>query len=401
MKTRERTVNNIRTESSTSIYGVTTTNYVTVPFFTESFLVYNNGVVYPIDRTKPHAHRYSKSFISYWNGQRHSYAPPTSTTGAQEYHEYGPSGGQPTLATFTQKEIDAIVATALGRFYDRLRGSIDLSIDVWQRQQTVALARKIAVTVSYVRGHPLKALKRSYEYFVAHTKRNRFGRVRKDYRLKGKVKDASDLWLEYTYGLKPTLQTVYDTIVELARSQEPLMKIVGRANQVVRRKVVNNGYTFTWAREETNQLLSARYQYVARYRHSAGTLNLLSRFTSLNPASIAWELMPFSFVVDWFVDVGGYMRALESSILSASLFKDGYTTFTYAYEADGRWTGYTSSPTGSYQSVEKVGSYHLHQLVRELMTTSPSPKLPHFQADLSSGRLLNAAALLAQFFKGK
>ncbi len=382
------------------MYGVRSTNMVLVPSWKESFLVYNAGVVLPINRKVPHAHKFTKSTISYWNGQRHSYSPPFLSYSAQEYHEYGPSGGQPTLSTYTQKEIDAIVAESLSKFYDKLRGSIDLSIDLGQRMQTVALARKIAGAVAFVKRHPVTALKRSFDYFERYRRTKSGKLVFKGFDPRAKVRDGSSLWLEYTYGLKPTLQTVYDTIVELARSQEPLMKVMGRAKAVTRRKLVQNGYTFTWAREESNQLLSARYQHVAWYRHSAGTLNLLSRFSSLNPASIAWELMPFSFVVDWFVDVGGYMRNLESSILSASLFKSGYTTFTYAYESTGVWVGSTSDSSGSYQNVSKSGYYKLHGLDRQLMTSSPTPKMPHFQADLSSGRLLNAAALLSQYFRG-
>lgn len=404
MQSRDKTYNKYRTEVSVSPYGVTTTNNVLAAYFRDALLVYNNGVVYPINRSKPHNFRYLKTFISYWDGQVHSYAPPSGTLGAQEYHETGPSGGQPTLATYTQKEIDAIVAEALSRLFDKLRGTIDLSIDLGQRQQTIALARHIAGAVAYVRRHPLQALRRSFDYFETQKRRNRYGRtyvIRGSVTNKQRIRDASSLWLEYTYGLKPTLQTIYDTIVELARSQEPLMKVTGRAKQVSRRFVIENGYVKPWAHTENNQLLSARYQYVCRYRHSAGTLNLLSRFSSLNPASIAWELMPFSFVVDWFVDVGGYMRNLETSILSSSLFKDGYTTFSYAYETYGRWTGHLTGVDGSYQYIEKTGSYILHQLVREVLTVSPSPKLPHFQADLSSGRLLNAAALLGSFFRGK
>jgi hypothetical protein len=43
---------------------------------------------------------------------------------------------------------------------------------------------------------------------------------------------------------------------------------------------------------------------------------LLTRFGSEGPASFAWERIPFSFVVDWFLDVGGVVERLDNLIKS-------------------------------------------------------------------------------------
>jgi hypothetical protein len=40
---------------------------------------------------------------------------------------------------------------------------------------------------------------------------------------------------------------------------------------------------------------------------------LLSRFAT-SPASLAWEKVPFSFVVDWFVDLRGVLSTLDSLV---------------------------------------------------------------------------------------
>jgi hypothetical protein len=41
--------------------------------------------------------------------------------------------------------------------------------------------------------------------------------------------------------------------------------------------------------------------------------HLMSRFTT-SPASLAWELIPFSFVADWFVDIRGPLRELDNLV---------------------------------------------------------------------------------------
>jgi hypothetical protein len=40
---------------------------------------------------------------------------------------------------------------------------------------------------------------------------------------------------------------------------------------------------------------------------------VISRFAS-SPADLAWELVPFSFVVDWFVDLSGVFRLIDKII---------------------------------------------------------------------------------------
>jgi hypothetical protein len=61
---------------------------------------------------------------------------------------------------------------------------------------------------------------------------------------------------------------------------------------------------------------------VIRYRHSVRlqatllltnpNLGLASRMGLVNPLSIAWEVVPFSFVVDWFLPVGNFLENLTS-----------------------------------------------------------------------------------------
>jgi hypothetical protein len=41
---------------------------------------------------------------------------------------------------------------------------------------------------------------------------------------------------------------------------------------------------------------------------------LFSRFIATTPSSLAWEKIPFSFVIDWFVDVSGIVRKLDETL---------------------------------------------------------------------------------------
>lgn len=110
----------------------------------------------------------------------------------------------------------------------------------------------------------------------------------------------------------------------------------------------------------------------------------------------AWELVPFSFVFDWFVGVGQYLESI--SALSGLTVLDG-------------WTSQESSRTGA--SLPSLGQGSLYTsnaqpclITRRLYTRTPwmgdAPTWPRLNGfdTLSCKRLITSAALFAQQFRG-
>jgi hypothetical protein len=62
-----------------------------------------------------------------------------------------------------------------------------------------------------------------------------------------------------------------------------------------------------WLKTQTGQIKSVYVVLTFEAREDLCTT--LNDAGVLNPASVYWETIPFSFVVDWFVDVGGYLNA--------------------------------------------------------------------------------------------
>jgi len=128
-------------------------------------------------------------------------------------------------------------------------------------------------------------------------------------------------------------------------------------------------------------------------------VQVLANLTSLNPASIAWELTPFSFVVDWFFDVGGYLRALETALIYGSLFVDGFILRSYRNWGECRIDSRKDYGSDTFNIYQGSGTYQKTRYERAPLLGYPFPKLPVFKADLSSAQLLNAAALLSQHLR--
>jgi hypothetical protein len=80
------------------------------------------------------------------------------------------------------------------------------------------------------------------------------------------------------------------------------------------------------------------------YKIANPTLFTLSQYGLTNPLAVAWELVPLSFVVDWFVSVGSFIRSIQRPM--GLNFDWGYITSYIEWHADYQFM----SRTGTYLS---------------------------------------------------
>lgn len=126
----------------------------------------------------------------------------------------------------------------------------------------------------------------------------------KKYQLRPHSKDAANLWLEMQYGWLPLVHDAYAGAQALAKLLEfPLVQTY----KVRKRKAIQiasvNPYIAVgndWEFAGTT-----RTQYIARLKEA----NIPSLIGLSDPASVGWELVPFSFVADWFIPIGEYLAA--------------------------------------------------------------------------------------------
>lgn len=119
------------------------------------------------------------------------------------------------------------------------------------------------------------------------------------------------------------------------------------------------------------------------------------RWSSINPLVVAYELVPFSFVYDWIVDLGGYMRNLETSLLYQPDFVSGYTSTLVRYRSNTEFND-AYEESGWRHSISASCRYEMTGFTRSLLGNYPYPQLPMLKPELGSSRLLSAAALLRQ-----
>lgn len=200
-----------------------------------------------------------------------------------------------------------------------------------------------------------------------------------------------NLWLEGRYGWRTLLYDIEDFHAAYTRSTEDrnrtrLSERVGTnrtqniANQTNVVSMTSTGYLMT-AFHAYGVDVTARGRFVADFARAS---------YQFNPFVTGWELVPFSFVVDWLLSISSALNATSVLVLcetysasygyKLSLTKD--TTFTYVPQISGA----TSTCSGSY-----------HQEL-ELRTRTPSevPLRPFVKVNLDQWKVLDSLALTLQ-----
>lgn len=138
----------------------------------------------------------------------------------------------------------------------------------------------------------------------------RFGKILK-MPVKGRSwrKQPADVWLEYHFGWEPLIQDIHDAVsVFVEPVADTFAKGVGKAQtrKVTRTKTTDPSHWF-WL--ETSTSVDITVKTGASVAITNQNLALAGQLGLLNPMAIAWEVVPFSFVVDWFANVGTVLQS--------------------------------------------------------------------------------------------
>jgi hypothetical protein len=203
-------------------------------------------------------------------------------------------------------------------------------------------------------------------------------------------------WLALQYGWLPLLSDVNGAVEELARTMtyRPPGKTVTVSGAMQDEKNIlyesaNNFPTIKGVRK-----YDATARGTVEYEVLSQTAQFIANTGVLNPLSVAWELLPYSFVVDWFLPVGNYLNNLDYDL--GLLFTKGWLNF----KVKGTW--HIGVVSGTYQGNTDArqtwsgGSYdaEVRSFRRTTLTSFPALTVPQWKNPISLKHAANAIALL-------
>lgn len=149
-------------------------------------------------------------------------------------------------------------------------------------------------------------------------------------------KKASDIYLEGIFGWVPLMQDIYSAF-EVLSSPIACDKVSGKGKTTISNAILdstNRGVV------QTN--FSAKASLTLRLRNP--NVALLGNLGLLNPAAVMWDMVPYSFVINWFVPVGAYLSSLSD---------------LYGYEVENPFctTHFVANASGDVLVRNDVGKY--------------------------------------------
>lgn len=127
-------------------------------------------------------------------------------------------------------------------------------------------------------------------------------------------KDASALWLEYWFGWAPLVGDIQATIdvLEQVDAKDRVYRVVGRARSEWTDKLDSIYASTQYHRDYAEFAFESRLRLQVDFTISNPNMYLANRLGLVNPAAVLWEVVPFSFVVDWFVKVGDWLSSFTT-----------------------------------------------------------------------------------------
>lgn len=239
------------------------------------------------------------------------------------------------------------------------------------------------------------------------------GRIRKSYSAlrKGKLKKAAshlgvtldkrkfsgstppELWLELQYGWKPLLGDMYTLL------DKPFNEVTGSISAIATSSRSIDSGRFVAQSHTIIRSGMVKYRYHANVKVTVknSAVQAASQWGLTNPLLVAWEAVPFSFVVDWFYPVGDYLEDLgrfhgihvSDYSCTSKTEVDSFCTATY----------YTKNGVKYFGEKMVCSSRRQYRLKKRYVGAFPLTQIPSFQNPItSSGRIANALSLLAVTF---
>jgi hypothetical protein len=233
------------------------------------------------------------------------------------------------------------------------------------------------------------------------------------HQLRKVIKTASGSFLAWKFGVSPILSDMMAVQRYLPRLEDDITRHIEGDKQRFSISmevpcqftdpgwvpVIWNGHDIVSAQATGKALKSPTVRYVLVVKPKASYKTaffqkadaFLSRFAT-SPASLAWELVPFSFVVDWFVDLSGVARAVDKVVGHSPYEVVSFTrSLSYELSTQERFQ-YRSPCTGGVIADVTRGSATYKHYERTLVQSGSlpvwNPRFGKNQASISAALIL-------------
>lgn len=344
---------------------------------------------------------YDCTELKYLRGFRRVTRPVPYSHITEDVTEYsGDFGDSTSLAqtwlTVPSTQVSALYSELALKLSEKVRNQIaGWGENIGEGQKSINMIRSRAIQI----GKTLGALRHGdFAAAARHlgvSPRNGAGFYSTAFR-RDRTKAIADGWLELQYGWIPLVKDVFST----AESFERLYKNkpprgVSRVSGF--REVTEESNTpVQHCIQTTRKHAKVELKLMARYSSTSTPLRTLKELGLTNPALIAWDLLPFSFVADWFLPIGAWLGQLDATL--GIHFDVGSQTQCTENTVDIQRSASNTLYAGMIYDENSSASKRMVVINRIGLFTMPVALLPTAKNPFSVTHAANSIALLQQSF---
>lgn len=206
-------------------------------------------------------------------------------------------------------------------------------------------------------------------------------------------KKISSAYLGYVYGVSPLISDTNKLINEICEPGRTWRRYSGRASHKWETFSSGSNEFSSWTIKRTFSLKVKNQVMVTGTQSSP----LIANHATTNNLAAGWEMIPFSFVADWFIPVATWLESLDlfAGVTVKNWHESRLYTESYEYTLTHRDTYSQWSVSGGSQTFRG----QLVRFRREVKGGSPQLPLPKFKNPFSKGHVVNSLMLLIQQLK--
>lgn len=223
------------------------------------------------------------------------------------------------------------------------------------------------------------------------------------------VDGLSDVWLLYRYGIRPLMSDIRNVLNAVKKDLEKSIRYTSRG-KFDSGLLVSEREFCMWPSSEPARKPIWKVITGSRRVFRAGVLfeidqsiDAMSALWGLDsPIESAWELIPFSFILDWFVNVGD---CLGAAVLNPSLKpRISWVTESLEFSELAKSSSFNDKPitlctqTNPEPHFHQFGSSNLNLVVKRRCATAAQYSLPRLNLKLNYAKLTDLILIARKVF---
>lgn len=291
-----------------------------------------------------------------------------------------------SLLTANAAEITKLSDRALGKLQDKIRGKgPNMALIFAERAQTAALLIDSMKRI----GKMMLGLKRGNLSSIASF----FG---------DNPKAFASTWLAYQYGVKPLISDVNSILAALDAEKAIQFDEIAVSTTTTSEKFSYQSYKKAFV-DDIDVVKSVTVKYKVCMRVDSPGVRVLSELGMTNPLSITWELIPFSFVADWFVKIGEYLDRTHAIDGMSVVYLQKTTVVKQTSSCKRTFNSNGDDNGWKWEGPQAGWSWDSFVVKREIVSPSllTKPPMPRITNPFSGTHVANAIALFTLLRKTK